>query len=68
MISVSYPVLLHLYRRMDRARPIKQFVEPGAGVQGQLSATRPGMVSQDSREVETNDFQTFFLKALEKQQ
>ncbi|MBF0416625.1 MAG: hypothetical protein HQL86_00030 [Magnetococcales bacterium] len=66
MISVSYPVLLQLYRRVDRSRETRQVVEPGTGVQARISTSRPGFSQSTLAEGEGNDFQSFFLKALEK--
>ncbi|MBF0627188.1 MAG: hypothetical protein HQL91_03105 [Magnetococcales bacterium] len=66
MISISHPVLLQLYRRVDRARAVRQVVEPGTGVQARISTNRPEIIGQRSGDGETNDFQSFFLKALEK--
>ncbi|MBF0165436.1 MAG: hypothetical protein HQM01_13220 [Magnetococcales bacterium] len=68
MISVSHPVLLQLYRRMDRTRPVRQVVEPGSGVQARISTSRPEFAGLRSGEHEGNDFQSFFLKALEKKE
>lgn len=66
MISVSYPVLLQLYRREDRTRAARQVVEPGTGVQARISTARPGFSQSTLAEGEGKDFQSFFLKALEK--
>ncbi|MEO5347662.1 MAG: hypothetical protein H7834_14985 [Magnetococcus sp. YQC-9] len=66
MISVSHPVLLQLYRRVDRTRAARQVVEPGTGVQARISTSRPGFSQTSYTEGEGNDFQSFFLKALEK--
>ncbi|MBF0212629.1 MAG: hypothetical protein HQM00_03575 [Magnetococcales bacterium] len=66
MISVSHPVLLQLYRRVDRSRAVRQVVEPGTGVQARISTSRPEFGSTRLSEGEGNDFQSFFLKAMEK--
>lgn len=66
MISVSYPVLLQLYRRAERGRAVRQVVEPGTGVQARISTTRPEFSGQRIAEGEGSDFQNLFLKALEK--
>lgn len=68
MISVTYPVMLHLYRRMDRIRPNRQVVEPGTGVQGRTTTYRPDISQRHAADGEGNDFHTFFLKAMEKQE
>ncbi|NGZ05723.1 MAG: hypothetical protein G8237_05145 [Magnetococcales bacterium] len=66
MISVSHPVLLQLYRRAERSRAVRQVVEPGVGVQARISTTRPEFAGQRVADGESNDFQSLFLKALEK--
>ncbi|MBF0340905.1 MAG: hypothetical protein HQL95_08080 [Magnetococcales bacterium] len=68
MISVSHPVLLQIYRRMDRTRAVRQVVEPGAGVQGRISTSRPETFHHGASDSDGNDFQSFFLKALEKRE
>ncbi|MBF0125624.1 MAG: hypothetical protein HQM02_00280 [Magnetococcales bacterium] len=68
MISVSHPVMLHLYRRIERDNRSVQIVEPGAGLQGRTTAYRSNSASQHAAEKEGNDFHTFFLKALEQQE
>ncbi|MBF0182250.1 MAG: hypothetical protein HQM03_19720 [Magnetococcales bacterium] len=69
MISVTYPVMLQLYRRVERTRPARQVVEPGSGVEGRTAAYRPGMSQRQAADGEgNNDFQAFFKKALEQQE
>jgi len=68
MISVSHPVLLQLYRRVDRTRAVRQVVEPGSGVQARISTNRPEVVGPGVVEAEGNDFHALFLKALEKRE
>ncbi|MBF0191536.1 MAG: hypothetical protein HQL99_10435 [Magnetococcales bacterium] len=68
MISVSHPVLLQLYRRVDRARSVRQVVEPGTGVQARISTSNQSYSSGRASEGEGNDFQSVFLKALEKRE
>lgn len=65
MISISHPVLFHLYR-LERDRPVKQVVESGAGVSKRMTASQPDFSVQNLSDGEGSDFQTFFFKALEK--
>ena len=66
MLSVSHPVLFHLYRRIDRNRPVRQVVEPGSELQGRTSSIRADESLQRTNEGDGSDFHAYFLKAMEK--
>ncbi|MEO5331880.1 MAG: hypothetical protein H7839_07630 [Magnetococcus sp. YQC-5] len=66
MISISHPVLFHLYRQMERNRPAHSNVEPTAGIKGR-TASNSEFNPQRGSDAEETDFHSFFLKELEKQ-
>ncbi len=67
MISISHPAMLHIYRRVQRSRGIKQIVEPSVGVQSSTRTVPPEFFSSSISESEGMEFHALFMKALEKQ-
>ncbi len=59
------PQLIQFHRQNQPTQPVRQVVEPGAGVNGRTTH-RPSPASRRKSDGEGNDFHALFMNALSK--